>query len=213
MPSIAIIDDRIDLRTTLKNRVEIELQKEWNSIDTSPLPQLSDYYSWITENEISVLLLDERLNEKIDRNSKSVDYCGHDLVDYVRKYFVTLPIYIVTSYPDDDSLKAKFKDVEDIIPRREFCQKASDYMPRIIRSGQKFLETFENELVLLSKKAKKIVLGKATAQDIKAVKAVQTKLAIAYPSDVFIKHTKILKKIATNLKKLNKLKIKISKQL
>lgn len=211
MPTIAIIDDRRELRQTLKNSIDNELIKKWHSIDIHPLPALIDYYSWIIENEIAVILLDERLHERTDTHIMYVNYNGHDLVDYIRQTIPTLPIFIITSYPQDNELLKKFKDVEEIIKRDDFCIKADAYVPRILRSAQKFLETFEDELNELAKKAEKIAKGTATQRDIQTINAIRAKIGLVFPSEVFVQNNEIMLKIEKKIEKLKKAKRSIEK--
>ena len=213
MPNIVIIDDRKDHRETLKAILDLQLIEGWKSIDINPLPSLEDYPSWITENEISVILLDERLDEQIETKTEIADYRGHDLVDFIRERFPTLPIYVITSYPNDDDLKERFKDVEGILPRREFSGKAEDYVPRIIRAGQKFLETFQEELAELSDKTTKIAKGEATKEDIEKAKAIRSKIGCAFPSATYSEHSKLLTTLDKKLKELEKLKEEVKKHL
>lgn len=213
MPNIAIIDDRKEPRGTLKAILDSHLIEHWESIDISPLQTLKEYPSWITENEISVILLDERLNEQIEDKAEIVDYRGHDLIDFIRKIFPTLPIYVITSFKDDEDLKERFKDVEGILPRSEFSEKAEDYIPRIIRAGQKFLETFQGELAELSDKANKIAKGEATEKDIEKAKALRSKIGCAFPSATYSEHNQLLIALDKKIKELDKLKIEVKKYL
>lgn len=211
MPNIAIIDDRKEHRETLKAILDTQLIEGWISIDISPLSRLEDYPSWITENEVSVILLDERLDEQIEAETVIADYRGHDLIDFVRGRFPTLPIYVITSYPNDDDLKERFKDVEEILPRDKFSEKAEDYVPRILRAGQKFLETFQEELAELSDKASKIAKGEATKEDIEKAKAIRTKIGCIFPSAIFGEHSQLLVTVDEKLKELEKLKAEVNK--
>jgi len=211
MPNIVIIDDRKEHRETLKAILDLQLIEGWKSIDISPLPSLEDYPSWITENEISVILLDERLDEQVEAETVIADYRGHNLIDFVRGRFPTLPIYVITSYPNDDDLKERFKDVEGILPRREFSEKAEDYVPRILRAGQKFLETFQEELAELSDKANKIAKGEATKEDIEKAKAISSKIGCIFPSATYGEHSQLLTTLDKKLKELEKLKEEVNK--
>lgn len=211
MPNIVIIDDRKDHRETLKAILDVQLIEGWKSIDINPLPTLEDYPSWIAENDISVILLDERLDEQIE--AKTADYRGHDFVDFIRGGFPTLPIYVITSYPNDDDLKKRFRDVEEILPRSKFSERAEDYVPRIIRAGQKFLETYQKELAELSDKANKIAKGEATKEDIEKAKAIRLKIGCAFPSATYSEHSELLAKLDKKLKELEKLKEEVKKHL
>lgn len=213
MPNIALIDDRKEARETIKINLDLALNKDWTSIDIYPLKNIDDYPSWITENDVAAILLDERLQEKVDLNSKNITYSGHDLVDYLRKKFTTLPIFIVTTYPKDNEIIERFKDVEDIIEREEFNKNYDNYVPRILRSAQKFLETFEKELFELSQIASDIAIGESDPAQIEKLKAIQTKIGIMFPSDTFIERSELLNNCENVLEELNKLKDRLDNDL
>lgn len=213
MPTIAIIDDRKDHRSTIKRLVDTELLGDWDSSEVAPLPDLEDYPSWLTENEVAVILLDERLNEQKTKGKALPNYEGHHLVEFIRQHLPTLPIFVITSYPDDQELKKKFKDVEEIIVRQEFAKKADEYVPRFLRSGQRYLEAFHKELRELSDSADKIARGKATKGDIEKVKAIQAKIGMIFPCDSLKSRCEWTDELESNLKKLEKLSIDIKKFL
>jgi DNA-binding NtrC family response regulator len=207
MPSIAIIDDRKGMRDTVRLNVAAEIEDGWDIIDIEPLPYLADYPSWIDEKNVAVILLDERLNDQSASN-----YQGHDLVTYIRKRLPTLPIFIITSYASDDEIQEKFKDVEEILQREDFTQYAEKYVPRFTRAGQRFVEVFENELSELSDKARKIAKGDATPEDIKRVKAIQSRMDIAY-SDTLCERNQSIKDLNDTISEFNRLKSEIDQFL
>ena len=209
MPSIAVIDDRKDARDTMKINLDIALPGNWTSIDIEPFKNIEDYPSWIIENEIVAFLLDERLHEQSVMHQNQISYSGHDLVDFIRKHFSTFPIFIVTAYPDDPELLDRFKDVEDIIERTKFNENYADYVPRVIRSAQKYLDTFENELSELSKIAAKIAHGKYDDSERNRLKAIQAKIGFAFPTETFIHRSELLDKCEKILKQLEDFKKRI----
>jgi len=206
MPCIAIIDDRKDFRDTIKTNVDLALEQGWQSLDIDPLENLEQYPHWIKENGIGAILIDERLNERVERTNNYVTYCGHDFVDYIRKMFATLPIFIITSYPNDDSLLERFKDVEEIIDRTDFNKNPNNYVPRFMRSTQQFLDTFEKELVELSKLASNAALGKIDLAEKERMKAIQAKIGFAFPSDIFLERSNIIDECEKVLDQLDELK-------
>ena len=209
MPSIAVIDDRKDARDTIKINLDLALSGNWTSIDIEPFENIEDYPSWIKENEIVAFLLDERLNEQSVIHQNQISYSGHDLVDFIRKYFPTFPIFIITAYPGDQELLDRFKDVEDIIVRTEFNENYRNYVPRVLRSAQKYLDTFENELSELSKIAAKIAHGKYDDSERKRLKAIQVKIGFAFPTETFIQRSELLDKCEKILKQLEGFKKRI----
>ncbi len=212
MPSIAIIDDRKDARETIKINLNLALSlyANWTSIDIEPFENIEDYPSWIKENEIVAFLLDERLNEQSIMGQNQISYSGHGLVDFIRKYLSTFPIFIITTYPEDPELINRFKDVESIIERVEFNKNYEKYVPRVVRSAQKYLDTFESELSELSKIAAKIAHGKYDDSERERLKAIQAKIGFAFPTETFIQRSELLDKCENILKKLEALKSKFN---
>jgi hypothetical protein len=177
----------------------------WKCLDVHPLEKMNEYPSWITEQDVAVMLLDERLHEQKTIGKPYVDYNGHDLVDYIRKRFKTLPIFVITSFSDDDELVDKFSDVEAIIPREVFTDKPKEYVPRFLRAGQKFIDTFQGELSELSERAKKIALGRAKRADVKRANAIRESLNLAFPLEAFRTRDEWLAEMEKNLKDLKKI--------
>lgn len=205
MPAMGIIDDRNDLRETLLRRIDNELQGEWFIVAIAPLAEMQDYPGWIAEYDIAVILLDERLNEQIEVDGEYVGYDGHDLVEFIRRHLPTLPIFVITSYKDDEELTKKFGDVEDIIERNEFFKRADEYVPRFLRSGQKFLEVFQGELTELADKADKIAKGEATVEDIQRVNAIRARIGLAFPCEPLSDRSLWLKKVEEKIEEFKQL--------
>src|SRR5687768_16576898 len=117
MPTIGIIDDRADHRETVRRTIELRLRRfqGWAAVDSEPLAAVTDYPSWIAENDVAVLVLDERLTESRRVRDVTVNYNGHHVVQFLRTTYRDLPIYVVTAYPDDTDLRRHLAAVDDII--------------------------------------------------------------------------------------------------
>lgn len=213
MPIIAVIDDRKDNRETIKINLDLELSGNWSSVDIEPFENIEDYPSWIKENEIVAFLLDERLNEQSGIEENKISYSGHDLVDFIRKYLSTFPIFVITAYYEDRELINRFKDVEDIIERSKFIKDCKKYVPRVVRSAQKYLDTFENELSELSKIAAKIANGEYDISERKRLEAIQAKIGFSFPSETFIQRSELLDKCEKIIRKLEDVKNRINGEL
>lgn len=179
---IGIVDDRVSYRTTLKKRIEIELKKQkgsWAVIDIDPFVNMGEYISWIMESEIAVLILDEKLHEGAS-GKPNVDYNGSDLIMFLRERLKDFPVYIITSYDNDEDLQKKFSCFEEIWNRDNFYSKPGVYMPRLIRAGQRFLRAHRDQLSRLSELSKKIAAGQATSDEKKELEAIQANLQIPF---------------------------------
>jgi hypothetical protein len=182
MATIGIIDDReIDRRMIVRFTKLGNKEKGWEVVDSPPFESLDDYPSWIASQKISALIIDERLDEAMV-NGRAVSYQGHDLVDFVREHIHTLPIFVITAHITDALLQDRFKDVEDIIDRRQYGREYPKYVPRIIRSAQKYTSVFEKELSQLSSFAQKMATGETITEEERShAEAIRTKLGIAFP--------------------------------
>lgn len=95
MAAIGVIDDREEERQIIVDGITLgQGDNSWNVVDDNPLAGLDEYLAWISQNKICSLVIDELLDEKVN-NGSAVDYKGHNLVDYIRQHFPTLPIFVV----------------------------------------------------------------------------------------------------------------------
>lgn len=230
MPTIAFVDDRRDNLETITGLIELGLRKIeaklWSSVNSLPLENLVDYTSWISENDVSVLVLDERLNEASQPGRRPVKYNGHDVVDQVRKTFRTLPIFVITAYPDVDALKQRFGAIEGIIARREFRAAPVsssgrrsagpsyvDYVSRMVRVGTNFYEEHQAELTQLGILAEKIALGSASEDEKNRAKALQTNLSLPFLVEPLTEREEWLSKFERQVSNLSELERKIRQHL
>jgi len=208
MPTIGIIDDRRKPRRTLTRNLKTQLPPEWESVDSDPLPNLGDYPGWISENEVVALIVDEKLHEQATDSHSHVGYSGHELVDFLRERFATLPIFVVTSYADDDALQRRFKDVEAIIWREDFNKHVQKWVPRITRASQQYSDVVQQQLTELSEVASKIATGKATKRDKQKAKAIQSRLQTPF-ADQITDRSEWLNKLEGQLKEFERLREEI----
>lgn len=182
MAGICIIDDRIDIRGTLEKKIRFIFRKnniDWNVISQDPFKEKMDYLNFIHENDIGVLILDERLHET-SNGQNSVDYNGSQLVIFLRQYLKDFPIYSITSYHEDDELENQFSQFDEIIARETFYPRAEEYVARFIRAGQRFLTAHNKQLLRLSELSELIARGTASEDDLKELKVVQEGLNIPF---------------------------------
>ena len=185
MPTIGIIDDETRYRDTDVRNLNIQgnLPKGWKAIGVSPFPHLNDYPSWIAENDIAVLLIDEELGRQSSRADGHVNYKGHDLVKSLRQKNKTLPLYFYTNYGGEPPVTQRVTDVEGIIDKQVFRRNRADWVKRITRKGNDYFTSFRDQLAQLNELSLKIAKGEATAEDKKNAKALQTHLELPLSSD------------------------------
>ena len=183
MATLGIIDDRNDKRTSFARKIDLEirsLDSTWNVIDIEPFLEKIDYISWINENNIASIIIDERLYEGETVSGKNINYTGHELVEFLRKRLKDIPLYIITSIHITDELKSIYNQFNLILSSSEFDEKIKHYLNLIIMSGNNFFKNYQDELTRLSNLSEKIALGTADENEIIEAKALQTKLSIPH---------------------------------
>lgn len=188
MSVIAVVDDRKDVRETMAGLIQKCLDREapgWRAIDTEPLEQISDYSKFIKMNEVAVLIVDEKLAEQPNKSGEAVSYAGHDIVSYLRGKLPSFPIFVITAHEDDDELKKRSAEAEDVINRNDdWNTHYAMYVTRMIRRGRVFIDEYQTELSEVSQISEKIAEGKATSKEKERLSALQAKLSLALPLDV-----------------------------
>lgn len=205
MPVIGIIDDREDLRITLKRKIDLSLRVlslSWSTLDTFPFNDLSDYINWIRENDIAVLILDERLQEST-LNGINVNYNGSQLIEFLRNSLQEFPVFAITSHTQDVDLQSRFPLFDEILNRQNFLLHANDYTIRFTRAGQRFLEVYNDQLVNLSNLSRKVAIGDATIEDKNKLKALQEYLNMPYASFAFTDRESWLRNYDKKLEELS----------
>lgn len=156
MLSILLIDDDVDVRNDLKEAIELAAPDGSKfEIDTEdPFPDITSYSKYIREHDISALVLDERLYERPSkRTGKAVNYKGHDVIDTLRTALPDFPVFVVTTYADDESLQSKWGDFEAIIDRDLFRENADGYTKQVLRSAGRFQQAMQEQLSEMSELA------------------------------------------------------------
>lgn len=183
MATIAIIDDNPDQSETILNNIEIEIQK-LNSdlivIAALPFKDPRDYFNFIYNNDICVLILDEKLNDQAVGNDGPVEYKGSQLVTILREQLKDFPIYSVTAAAVTEELKEKESEFEEVIPRGDFIDNTFKYFPRILRAANNYLNENLNELSEFNILTTEISSGNKDPELIKKLQALQVKLELPF---------------------------------
>lgn len=183
---ILIVDDRVDPRNTLRELIELHLPASADiSVEaTFPLGTANDYPSFIRENDIAALLLDERLNEVGDPDTGShVPYMGHDVVSGLRACLPDFPVYVVTTYRSDADLVDKEDQFEDVVERTEFQRNPEKYTNRIQRAASRFQEAMRQQLEVLADLTSKAANGLLTQDEKGQLSAVRQMLGLPFTAD------------------------------
>jgi len=184
MDRIAVVDDRAKMGTTISRLLQSELndlnEGEWEVSYFAPLPHLDGYVSWLQEEEISILVLDEMLGEEVPRDGEAVEYSGHDVAEYLRARMPDLPQFIIASVVDGDELEEAAGKLDGIIKRKDFEDKPRRYVERIVRLGKTYLARNEVELAELSELSQKAASGTSTPADDTRLSAIRQKTQMAW---------------------------------
>lgn len=216
MKTIAVIDDRDSQRNSLVIAINNSLEKlypDWKIIDDKPFNDLAIYRSWILENEISVLIIDERLNEEKGVDGNFAGYLGHEMVKYLREYFKNLPVFMITNYPPEEELDETMKDFNLIIQREDFINDADKFTNLFVVSGQNFYHEYTTQLERLSLLAEKIAKGTATDREIEEIKGLRTSLSLPHFSDDIVDREHYLKDFEGTITKMKEVQDEIKKYL
>lgn len=99
MNNIGLIDDRNNQRKSFMRKLNLRLEAiypDWKIIDSKPFKTPEEYRQWILENEISVLIIDERLNEESLADGTFAPDLGSEVV---KNFEITLKIYRYIASP------------------------------------------------------------------------------------------------------------------
>lgn len=183
MAKIAIIDDDTDQSGTVKDNLELSLNEigsDLEVITSTPFQDPNDYFEFINKNEVCVLILDERLNDKSNDGNAPVDYLGSELVTALRRKLIEFPIFTITNYTGDGDLKEKYCEYEDVIIRKDFLFNTQKYAPKIWRSAKNYLKENIDELSLFNELTKEISGGNKNPDMLRKLQALQVKIELPF---------------------------------
>lgn len=213
MPQIAIIDDNVDLSGTLKKTLNYYFKKfgsDFTVITQQPFHDINEYFQYVQKNEICLLILDERLNDKPSIDGSPVNYLGNQLVIELRKQLKDFPIVMITTFSDEDDVQEKQSEFEYLLKRDDITDNesvANLYIPRIIRAAQRYLELNNKELTEYNLLTQKVAAGETSAENLKQLEALQTKLGL--PVIGYDDRGAWLEKYEEHIKDLDTLKSKL----
>jgi CheY-like chemotaxis protein len=217
MPQIAIIDDNMDQSGTLKKTLDHYLRKFGSNltvITQFPFQDIEEYFEFIDQNQVCVLILDERLNDQSGPNTGPVNYKGNQLVTELRERLKDFPIFMVTTYAPDDDLLAKFNQFEYILTRQEITEDeegGQKYVPIIARSGHRYLDSNNKELSEFNELTKLVAAGNKEPEIVSRLKALQVKLEL--PTTGFNDRKVWLDEYQSHIENLEALKNELWKKL
>jgi hypothetical protein len=211
MKTIAIIDDKEASLKSFKRQMENALERlypDWKVIARKPFLHTNEYPSWILENEISVLIIDEQLGGESIEN-EFADYDGHELVKELRNNFKDLPIYSITSVAIGDELKQSLKYFNLILSTSDFDEDTDNYINLFVKSGINFYNEFQKELEKIGELSEKIARGNASDADLKEIQALQTRLLIPHWSEELKSRESYLTELEKKIEDVKAMQIKL----
>lgn len=179
---ILIVDDRQNVRQTLREIIELNLPEgDFLVDDMFPLPSVEDYPSYVRENDVAAIILDERLNESKDpETGNHIEYYGHDIIDLLRGALPDFPVYVVTTFRTSQDLLNKEEKFEDVIERDEFMKKAELYSQRIQRAASRFRSSMQQNLVDLNDLTVKAAEGRISPEEMSRLSAIRQVLGLPF---------------------------------
>ncbi len=214
MASIAIIDDNAEHSETVQTNIELvleELGSDLKVITSLPFKNPNDYFAYLIKNEVSVLILDEKLNDLAIDQDGPVDYKGSQLISFLRVQLPDFPIFALTVIPAENDLNAKYSQYEAIISRKEFYDNPNKYVPKFWRAAKNYLKENLEEFSEYNDLTKLIASGNTDPGVLKKLQALQIKLDL--PLSSFDDRNKWLTEYESQISTLNELNELIKSKL
>jgi hypothetical protein len=212
MAKILIIDDNQDQRGTYTIRLR-QFLKELNSdiqvVDIFPFESPNDYYGFIDTENITSIIVDEKLHNDSQPDKPPVGYNGSDLVIYIRERYKYIPFFTLTNFPDDQVLQEKVNEYDYIFSKKEFTKKQVEI---IHRACQRYLSENQKELLFYNELTRKIASGNSEEGDLEKLKAIQEKLHIPLSTDL-TNREEWLKEYEKQIASLEEIKSKLEDKL
>ncbi|CAD5251231.1 MULTISPECIES: hypothetical protein [unclassified Imperialibacter] len=178
--TLAIIDDKNSQRTSFRRKVERNIKDtSWNVIDRQPFFDFESYVQWILENEVSALILDERLNEQ-EVDGRNVAHYGHEVAEFIRHSLPDMPLFSITNYERTPDLQSSIKAFNLVLRRSKFDEDIDNYLNTILKSGENYFKANGEKLSRLAQIAEKIASGHASNKLVTEMKALQMDLSIPH---------------------------------
>jgi hypothetical protein len=216
MRNIGLIDDKDKSRRAFMLKINLELEKkfpDWHILDSKPFKEIGEYRQWILENEISVLILDERLDEECLEDGSFVKEFGSDLVKELRVYLKDFPIYCITNIEISEKLKNALSYFNLTLSRKRFDDEMDNYLNLFVKSGVSFYTEFQKELARLGELSEKIANGEATTEQINEIQSIQTKLVIPHLTEELLSRESYLKELEQQINTIKSLQEQLVKSL
>lgn len=211
MKRIALIDDDPEYRSSVATMIgyainDKNLQDEWEVIAAEPLQDQSTYGQWVNTNEITTILIDQRLDEVASESGQRADYHGSSAVEIIRQTHKDVPIYVITSHSPAPPLEANLGLFEDIIEKSAFSRAIPEFLTRIIRSSERFLSREGEKLARLSELSEKIALSTASDSEKSEAAGIQQDLYIPFTTNMLARRTEWTEQYNNSIAELEALK-------
>lgn len=216
MKNIGLIDDKDRSRRAFMLKLNLKLEElypDWKIIDSKPFKDTEEYRQWILENEISLLILDERLDEEKLDDGSYVKNFGSDVVKELRDFFKDIPIYCITNIEITDHLKDALGYFNLILSRKKFDDDIDNYLNSFVKSGVSFYTEFQKELGRLGELSELIAKGEATEKDLAEIQSLQTRLIIPHMTKALVSRENYLTELEKNIEKIKSMQETLIKSL
>ena len=183
MPTIGVIDDRQEVRSLAKSRLERALgtvapQDGWEVVTSPPLGALEDYAGWLSENDVAVLLLDQRLDESHEMERP---YSGSDILNIVHPRMFDLPVYYFTAAPDA-TVEAGATRVRAVLDQQEFFDNTNPWVEEFVREGTRYEQQLARKLSRLGELSERAATGEAQPEELEEATSLRQELQLPFES-------------------------------
>ena len=179
--TIGLVDDDADRRGTAAKTLRRRLEREgYRVIDRHPFASVDDYSSWISEEAISALIIDWRLNLRGDGQQPPVAYEGDQVVNAVHRARPFFPIFVLTAYAPDPDVLEHNEHVEIILDRIKFSRDPAVLIARVRRASGRYSSAQQEKLDRIAELAETSAVRQLTSGERKELHALQEELRIAF---------------------------------
>ena len=215
MKHFLIIDDNNEQSETVKSNIELELErlgeKDFAVLETFPFENPEDYFEFIDQKKVGVLILDEKLNDQADAHGNFAKYLGHDIVTMIRERYKDLPIYTITNFANDEDVLNVFSEYDQVISRKDFYGAPEKFVPVMLRAASKFVDRNSSMLSELTLLSQEIASGNSTEEKVERIKALQA--AVELPLVGFADRQSWLDEYSKQLEDLKEINLELKKKL
>ncbi|MFV1883226.1 MAG: hypothetical protein ACMZ7B_01870 [Balneola sp.] len=215
MNNIALVNDQPDQLATIHDQFEIALDgsPNWKLTPIKPFNDINEYPTWILENEITILVLDEKLYGGSLDDGSHVDYTGHQVAELVRESNKELPIISLSNYAPEEELLESLDNFHLILGQDEFDNNFDNYFNLIKKLSESYFEQNQDRLNRISEISELIAKGNGNEELFKELNSLRAILSLPHFSSGIEFRSQVLDLMEGQIEEIAALKKEIQKYL